>query len=68
MPMTGKEMLKLLAKHGWQVVRIKGSHHVLARGDDPTTVSVPVHGNDTPKTRNRTLNPQAGEAQVRDLP
>ena len=49
MPMTGREMIKLLEKHGWQVVRIKGSHHVMARDDNPRSVSVPVHGNATLK-------------------
>jgi predicted RNA binding protein YcfA (HicA-like mRNA interferase family) len=47
--MTGKEMLKLLTKHGWQVVRINGSHHVLRKPGVPAKLIVPVHGNDTLK-------------------
>jgi predicted RNA binding protein YcfA (HicA-like mRNA interferase family) len=42
--MTGKEMLKLLTKHGWQVVRINGSHHVLTKPGNPNSIPVPVHG------------------------
>ncbi len=45
MPMTGKEMLKLLKKNGWQVIRIKGSHHIVAKDGVPFTIPVPVHGN-----------------------
>ncbi|MBE6111838.1 MAG: type II toxin-antitoxin system HicA family toxin [Peptococcaceae bacterium] len=41
--MTGKELLRLLQKHGWKIDRIHGSHHVLKKGND--TITVPVHGN-----------------------
>lgn len=40
--MTGKEMVKLLRKHGWEVDRISGSHYILVKGE--STLSVPVHG------------------------
>lgn len=40
--LTGKEMLRFLERQGFSVVRIRGSHHVLERGDVQT--SVPVHG------------------------
>jgi predicted RNA binding protein YcfA (HicA-like mRNA interferase family) len=41
MPMTGKEMLKLLKKHGWQVIRINGSHHIVAKEGVPYTSLFP---------------------------
>jgi len=41
--MTGKEMLKLLREHGWEVDRISGNHHIMIKGRK--TLSVPVHGN-----------------------
>ena len=41
---TGKQMIALLVRRGFSVVRIKGSHHVLQK-DDLRTV-VPVHGNE----------------------
>lgn len=44
MPLTGKEMLKLLKKHGWVERRQEGSHHHLFK--DGRRVTVPVHGND----------------------
>jgi predicted RNA binding protein YcfA (HicA-like mRNA interferase family) len=40
--MTGKEMVKLLREHGWEVDRISGSHYILVKGNK--TLSVPVHG------------------------
>ena len=43
MPLSGKEMLRLLAKRGWKLIDINGSHHKLAK--DSKTVVVPVHGN-----------------------
>jgi len=36
-------MLRFLEQEGFQLARIKGSHHFLARG--PQRTSVPVHGN-----------------------
>lgn len=44
--MKDKDLLKLLKKHGWNIVRINGSHHVLQK-DGQTTV-IPIHGRDVP--------------------
>jgi predicted RNA binding protein YcfA (HicA-like mRNA interferase family) len=38
-------MVRFLESQGFTVVRIRGSHHALARGNTHTTV--PVHGNQT---------------------
>ena len=43
MPLSGKQLLKLLKKQGWKLDRINGSHHILVKGN--LTVTVPVHGN-----------------------
>lgn len=40
--MTGKELIKLLKKEGWELDRINGSHHIMIK--DRMTLSVPVHG------------------------
>jgi predicted RNA binding protein YcfA (HicA-like mRNA interferase family) len=40
--MDGKQVIKKLNQHGWQVLRIRGSHHQLGLGILRTTV--PVHG------------------------
>lgn len=40
--MTGKELIKLLKSGGWELDRVKGSHHIMIKGKK--TLSVPVHG------------------------
>jgi predicted RNA binding protein YcfA (HicA-like mRNA interferase family) len=40
---TGREMVRFLERDGFQLLRVRGSHHFLQRGDLRT--SVPVHGN-----------------------
>ncbi len=43
---TGKELITALRKAGFDVIRIKGSHHFLRHSDGRTTV-VPVHRDET---------------------
>jgi predicted RNA binding protein YcfA (HicA-like mRNA interferase family) len=40
--MTGKQLIRLLKDHGWELERIQGSHHIMVKGEK--TLSVPVHG------------------------
>ncbi len=40
--MNAKEIIKKLKRNNWQVVRVRGSHHLLSNGVQ--TVVVPVHG------------------------
>ncbi|MES2769823.1 MAG: type II toxin-antitoxin system HicA family toxin [Bdellovibrionota bacterium] len=42
MPLSGKELVWLLLKNGWQFSRINGSHHILKK--DGIAISIPVHG------------------------
>ena len=43
---SGKDVVRALARAGFTVDRIVGSHHVLAHPDDPMrAVTVPVHAN-----------------------
>lgn len=44
--MKDKDLLKLLQKNGWKIERIRGSHHILIKGDK--TEIVTVHGRDVP--------------------
>jgi len=41
--LSGKELLRALGKLGFEVVRVRGSHHFLRHSDGRVTV-VPVHG------------------------
>jgi predicted RNA binding protein YcfA (HicA-like mRNA interferase family) len=40
---SGKDVVRFLERQGFIVLRVRGSHHFLDRGDQRT--SVPVHGN-----------------------
>jgi len=42
---TGAEMVRFLESQGFRVVRVRGSHHILVKGELRTTV--PVHGAQT---------------------
>lgn len=44
--LTGKEIIAALKKIGFEVIRIRGSHHFLRHQDGRTTV-VPVHAGET---------------------
>jgi predicted RNA binding protein YcfA (HicA-like mRNA interferase family) len=39
---TGRQLIHILSKAGFELVRVKGSHHVLSHPDGRRTV-VPVH-------------------------
>jgi predicted RNA binding protein YcfA (HicA-like mRNA interferase family) len=45
-PLSGRQLIKALRKMGFEVVRIKGSHHFLQHPDGRCTV-VPVHRGET---------------------
>jgi predicted RNA binding protein YcfA (HicA-like mRNA interferase family) len=38
---TGKDLVKLLERHGWRLEHVRGSHHILRK--EGKTLSVPVH-------------------------
>lgn len=44
--MRDKDLLKLMKKNGWTVVRVQGSHHILQKGNQIETL--PIHGKDVP--------------------
>ncbi len=44
--LTGKKVIKALRKAGFEIMRVKGSHHFLRHADGRTTV-VPVHAGET---------------------
>jgi predicted RNA binding protein YcfA (HicA-like mRNA interferase family) len=57
--MTGKELVNKLIKNGWVLDRIRGSHHIMTKGN--RTLTVPVHGNrDLPKGLERAVLKQGG--------
>jgi predicted RNA binding protein YcfA (HicA-like mRNA interferase family) len=42
---SGKRFCKVLEDHGWELQRIRGSHHIYGQPGNPTILTVPVHGN-----------------------
>jgi len=44
--LRGRELIRILKKHGFEVVRIRGSHHSMRHPDGRYTV-VPVHTGET---------------------
>ncbi len=42
---SGKKLCKILEKFGWQLSRVKGSHHIYTKNHLPIIVVIPVHGN-----------------------
>jgi predicted RNA binding protein YcfA (HicA-like mRNA interferase family) len=42
---SGKQFANLLEEHGWQLARVKGSHHIYTKAGNPVRISVPIHGN-----------------------
>ncbi len=44
--MKDKDLLKLLQKNGWKLVRVHGSHHILSK--DGKIETIPIHNKDVP--------------------
>jgi predicted RNA binding protein YcfA (HicA-like mRNA interferase family) len=42
---AGKEFIRILQRHGWILVRVKGSHHIFTKSGYRERIFVPVHGN-----------------------
>jgi predicted RNA binding protein YcfA (HicA-like mRNA interferase family) len=43
--LSGKELTKVLERHGWSLLRVHGSHHIYGKPGRKARLSVPVHGN-----------------------
>jgi predicted RNA binding protein YcfA (HicA-like mRNA interferase family) len=42
---SGKDLARTLERHGWQLLRIHGSHHIYGKTASIVRLSVPIHGN-----------------------
>ncbi len=60
MPMTPREMIKLLKKNGFVEVGSAGSHRKLYNPDTNKTVIVPSHSNDKIKAHEQGILKEAG--------
>ena len=46
---SGKELCCRLEQHGWQLKRIKGSHHIYGKPGERALIVIPVHANQSLK-------------------
>jgi predicted RNA binding protein YcfA (HicA-like mRNA interferase family) len=42
---SGKELVRVLERHGWSLLRVQGSYHIYGKAGSNVRLSVPVHGN-----------------------
>ncbi len=42
---SGKDFAKILENKGWMLLRIQGSHHIYGNTENPSKLSIPIHGN-----------------------
>ena len=60
MPLTSKEMIRKLKKHGFVVVSQNGSHVKLFNSDKNITIIVPYHNRELKKGLEKAILKQAG--------
>ncbi len=46
----GKDLARLVEKHGWQLLRVHGSHHIYGKPGSIVRLSIPIHANKPLKT------------------
>ena len=47
---SGKELARVLERHGWKLARVSGSHHIYTKAGRTERLSVPIHSNKSIKT------------------
>jgi len=48
--LSGKELIRVLERHGWRLLRTQGSHQIYGKEGSVVRLSIPVHGNQPLKT------------------
>jgi predicted RNA binding protein YcfA (HicA-like mRNA interferase family) len=46
---SGTQFARILEKHGWNLLRINGSHHVYGKPGRIERITIPIHGNQSLK-------------------
>lgn len=64
--LTGRELCSLLESRGWQLKRIRGSHHIFVKPGIAVRISVPVHRGTLKRGLQRHLM-KLGQIQDSDL-
>jgi predicted RNA binding protein YcfA (HicA-like mRNA interferase family) len=47
---SGKDLARVVERHGWQLLRVHGSHHIYGEPGSIVRLSIPIHGNQALKT------------------
>jgi len=42
---SGKDLARLVERHGWKLLRITGSHHIYGKAGSIVRLSIPIHAN-----------------------
>ncbi len=42
---SGKELCRVVERHGWLLMRVTGSHHIYGKTGSVVRLSIPVHAN-----------------------
>ena len=42
---SGKELAKIVERHGWNLLRVHGSHRIYGKPGTTVRLSIPVHAN-----------------------
>ena len=48
--LAGKDLARVVERHGWQLLRVHGSHHIYGKPGNIVRLSIPIHGNKPLKT------------------
>jgi predicted RNA binding protein YcfA (HicA-like mRNA interferase family) len=57
-----RDLMRLLEEQGWELDRIRGSHHQFKHPQATRTLTVPVHGKEIPEQLARLILKQARRA------
>jgi predicted RNA binding protein YcfA (HicA-like mRNA interferase family) len=41
---SGRELARLVERHGWRLLRVAGSHHIYGKPGSVVRLSIPIHG------------------------
>jgi predicted RNA binding protein YcfA (HicA-like mRNA interferase family) len=50
-PLSGKAFARIVERHGWELFRVKGSHHIYGKPGSVVRLSIPIHGNNSLQNR-----------------
>ena len=43
--LSGRELARVIERHGWELLRVRGSHHIYGKTGSVVRLSIPIHGN-----------------------